>query len=43
LGDVTERDHLENLDLNGKIILTRAFNKEDGVVDWTAVDQDTDK
>jgi hypothetical protein len=34
LGDLRERDHLENLDIDGRIILKWIFKKWD-VVAWT--------
>ena len=42
-GNLTERDHLENLCLDGRIILKRVFRKLGGGMDWIAVVQDRDK
>ena len=41
-----ERDHWENLGIDGRIVLKLIFNKYDGVggeVDWKDVAQDRDK
>jgi len=38
--NLTERDHLEDIDINGRIILKRIFKKEHQIVDWTALIHD---
>jgi hypothetical protein len=42
-GNMTERDHLENLCLDRRIILKRVFKKLSGGRDWIAVVQNRDK
>jgi hypothetical protein len=42
-GNLTEREHLENLCLDGRIILKCVFRKLGGGMDWIAVFQDGDK
>ena len=38
--NLTERDHLEDVDINGRIILKRIFNNGEDIVDWTELTQD---
>jgi hypothetical protein len=40
---MTERDHLENLCLDGRIILKWFFRKLGGGMDWIALVQDRDR
>jgi hypothetical protein len=40
LGEVRGRDHLEDLGVDGSIILKCIFKKWVGVVDWIALTQD---
>jgi hypothetical protein len=42
-GDLRERDHLEDLGVDGRIILIWVFNKQDGVMDWIDLTQDRDR
>ena len=42
-GDVRERDHLEYLGADGKIILKLIFKKWDGGTDWIDLAQDRDR
>jgi hypothetical protein len=41
--DLRERDHLEGLGLDGRIILKWTFRKWDGGMDWTELAQDRDR
>jgi len=38
-----ERDHLEDLGVNGRIILKRVFNRYDVAVDWIDLVESGDK
>ena len=38
-----ERDHVEGLDVVGRIILKWMFKKSDGRMDWIDLAQDTDR
>jgi sugar lactone lactonase YvrE len=38
--NMTERDPLEDVDINGRIILKRIFKKKHEIVDWTELTQD---
>jgi hypothetical protein len=38
-----EKDHLEDLDANGRLVLTCTFKKQDGNVDWIHLAQDRDE
>ena len=42
-GKLRERDHWEDPDVDGRIILRRIFRKWEGVVDWMELAQDRDK
>jgi hypothetical protein len=42
-GGLREREHLEDLGIDGRIILKWVFKKEDGGVNWNVVSQDRDK
>jgi hypothetical protein len=39
-GNLSERDHLENLGLAGKVILKWIFKKRGGDLDWIDLDMD---
>jgi hypothetical protein len=41
-GNLTERDHLEYLDIDGRVILKFIFKKSDGGMDWIDLAQDRD-
>jgi hypothetical protein len=44
LGNLRERDHWGDPDIDGRIILRRTFRKWDGVVgDWMELAQDRDR
>jgi hypothetical protein len=43
VGNLRERDHLEDTGTDGRIILTCIFRKQDGSVDWIYVAQNRDK
>ena len=42
-GNLRERNHLEDPDLDGRIILRRIFSKLDGGMDWIDLAQDRDR
>ena len=42
VGKLSERDHLEDLDLDGMLILKWILRKSDGGVEWIDLDQDMD-
>jgi len=42
-GNPTEREHLENPGVNGRIILRRIFRKLDGGMGWIDLVQDGDR
>ena len=42
-GDVKERDHLEELDIEGRIILNGSFGSSMGGKYWIALDQSRDR
>jgi hypothetical protein len=42
-GDLRERDHLEDPDVDVTIILKCTFKKWDGGMDWIDLAQDTDR
>jgi hypothetical protein len=42
-GNLRERDHLEDPDLGGRIILKWNFKKLDGGMDWIDLPQDRDR
>jgi len=42
-GNLRERNHLEDPDLDGMIILRRIFSKLDGGMDWIDLAQDRDR
>jgi hypothetical protein len=42
-GYLTEKDHLEDLGLDGKIIWKWILKKWDGVMDWIGLVQDRDR
>lgn len=37
--NLTERDHLKGIDINGRIILKLIFNNEHEIADWTELTQ----
>jgi hypothetical protein len=41
-GNLSERDHLEDLGIDGRVILKWIFRKWDGVMDWLELAQDRD-
>jgi len=41
--DLRERDHLEDLDVDGRMILKCTFKKWDGGMDWIQLAQDRDR
>ena len=41
--NLRERDHLENLDVDGRLICKWIFRKWNGGMDWIRVDQDKDR
>jgi len=43
LGILKEKYHLEDIRIDGRIILKRVFIREDGTVDWIDLVEDTDK
>jgi hypothetical protein len=42
-GNLRERDHLEDLGVDGRIILRWIFRKWGGDMDWIDLDQDRDR
>jgi len=42
-GNMKERDHLEDLAVDGRIILKWVFKKWDGRMDWIDLAQDRDR
>jgi hypothetical protein len=42
-GNMRERDHLENLGVDGRVILKWVFKKWDGRMDWIDLAQDRDR
>jgi hypothetical protein len=42
-GDLSERDHLYYLDVNGRIILKWIFKKWDAGIDWINMAQDRNR
>jgi hypothetical protein len=42
-GNLRERGHLQNLNLDGRIILKWTFRKWDGDMDWIDLTQDRDR
>jgi hypothetical protein len=43
LGDLRERDHLEDLSIDGRIILKCIFKKWNGGMDWVGLVQDRNR
>jgi hypothetical protein len=41
--NLRERDHLEDPDVDGRIILRWIFRKRDGRMDWIDMDEDRDR
>ena len=42
-GNLGERDHLEDPDLDGRIVLKWIFRKWDGGMDWIDLSEDRDR
>jgi len=42
-GNLRERDHLEDADVDGRIILRWIFRKRDGGMNWNDLAQDRDR
>jgi hypothetical protein len=42
-GDLRKRNHLEDLDIDGRIILKSVFKKWDGGMDWNYLAQGRDR
>jgi hypothetical protein len=42
-GDLSKRDHFEDLGVDGRIILKWAFKKWDGDTDWIDLARDRDR
>ena len=43
VGHPRERDHLEDTELNGRIVLKWIFRKWDGSMDWIDLGEDGDR
>jgi len=43
VGNLRENDHLEDADVDGRIILRWIFRKWDGGIDWIDLSQDRDR
>ena len=42
-GDLRERDHLQDLDVDGRVVLKWIFKKSNGVMGWIYLAQDRDR